>query len=60
MSNDTVRELRKIAQSLQDMVDLLRGNRKGVLTEPARVILTAEGVSAVADAVSPLLIEEDN
>lgn len=52
VSKDTERHLKSIAKSLKELVSLQKGDRKGVLTEPAEIELSKETVRAISQAVT--------
>lgn len=56
MSKDTENSLKRIAKSLEEVVSLLKGDRQGVLTEPAQIDLRT--LQNIADAVSENVLSE--
>ena len=59
MSKDTEKHLKSIAKSLEQVVHLLKGDRPGVLKEPATIELDAEALKVLSDAVSEGIIQEE-
>jgi len=59
VTKDTERSLRSIAKSLEQVVHLLKGDRPGVLKEPATIEFDAEALKTLADAVSEGIIQEE-
>lgn len=59
MSKDTDKHLKSIAKSLEQVVHLLKGDRPGVLKEPAQVHIGNDTLLAIADAISEGIILED-
>lgn len=59
MTQSTEKSLRSIAKSLEQVVHLLKGDRPGVLKEPATIELDAEALKALSDAVSEGIIQEE-